>query len=212
MRRNALMFTAILGSLGLSAPGSAMAADLDGWDYTPLLDDWKLSAVMEGDVISSDGKDVGDVHDIIFNEAGLLDSIVVEQHEKNLNWNFYEVAWSDIDFDPASGEVMLELDKAEVEALPDLELAEFSGPEEIEASNLIGMPVNLDGVTPYGEVTNVTVTPGANELSALIVESDGLGAFSYAVPADISDIDADSVGIVLPYTVEEVEDLDWVVF
>ena len=186
--------------------------DLADWSYNTLTDDWSLNDVVGGEVIASDGIIVGYVNDIVFDESGLLDTVVVQQKSKSGDWEFYEVAWANIDFDPALGEVELKVDSEAVDAFSEVEIADFSGPEEVEASNLIGMDVNVDGMAPYGEVHDLLVMEGANSLSAIVVESDGLGAFHYAVPADIEDLDADSVVLELPYTVDDVEALDWFVW
>lgn len=200
----------------LSVPAFSVSANPDvelaDWDYAPLTEDWSLDNIVGGEVIASNGIQVGYVNDIIFDESGLLDTVVVQQKDDSGDWTFREVAWANVDFDPALNQIELKVDSETFNGFDELEIADFSGPEELEASNLLGMDVNADGMAPYGEVEDLLVTEGANSLSAIVVESDGLGSFHYAVPADIEDLDGDSVVLDLPYTVEDIEALDWFVW
>lgn len=214
MRNLARILVAFPAALCISA--AAFTANADevpaDWTYTPLTGDWRLDSVVGGEVVASDGVRVGYVNDIIFDESGLLDTVVVQQKDDSGDWQFREVAWANIDFDPVLGQVQLKVDSEVFNSFEKMEVAEFSGFEEVEASNLLGMDVNVDGMAPYGEVEDLLVTEGDNSLSAIIVESDGPGSFHYAVPAEIDDLDAESVALELPYTVEDIEALDWFVW
>lgn len=196
----------------LPALGSAAENIPGDWSYDPLYDDWRLSQVMLGTVATRDGVYGGDVHDVIIGSTGLVKSVVVEWYvPEKMDRRFYEVDWADLDFAPRLGEVEVTLSAEQVEAMDKAESPEFAGAAEYEASNLIGMPVELDDRKPYGEVSDLLVSSHVNDLSAYVVKSDGPGLMEYALPAGedaIEAIDRDRGILALPYVVEDVEELE----
>lgn len=194
----------------LLLPTVGGAAGIPGdWSYEPLYDDWRLSRVMLGVVQTSDGVYGGDVHDIIIGPTGLVKSVVVEWYlPEKMDRRFYEVDWTNLDFAPRQGEVEVTLSADEVEAREKARSPEFAGKGEYEASNLIGMPVELDDRKPYGEISDLLVSRNANDLSAYVVEADGPGRMEFALPADETAIDYEADLLSLPYVVEDVEELD----
>lgn len=203
-----MTLTAALGVF-LAAPAMAVDTYAEDWDYEPLYDDWRISQVMDGTVHAAGGKKVGEVHDILFGPEGLVDTIVVEKKVNDeLNWQYYEVAWANVDFDPALGQVQLDMSSKEIANREKRDVPAFAESSEVEASNLLGMTVNLENQDQYGEIADLLISEGENELSAFVVQSDGIGDMQYAVPAGFETIDVDPAMVELPYDDRLIEDLD----
>lgn len=183
------------------------------WEVEPLYSDWRITNIMDGAVYTAGDKKVGEVHDVILGEDGLVRSVVVQQETDNeLGWNYFEVNWSETEFDPALGHVDLEMTMEQVKARDTRELPDFAGKGEFEASDLLGMPTNLDNDRPYGEIANITISPTVNDATSFIVSSDGIGDMQFAVPANMERIDYSDWQVNLPYLVDDVEEQTlWVV-
>lgn len=201
----------ISGLMLMAAPALAAAQQPlpEDWDNEPLYDDWRLSRVMLGTVETKDGAYGGDVHDIIIGDTGLVHSVVVEWYlPEKMDRRFFEVKWRNLEFDPRLQDVDVKLTTAEIGAMEKSESPEFAGENEYEASNLIGMPVEMDDRAPYGEISDLLVSQHASDITAYIVESDGPGLVEYALPAKEDAIDYENGRLSLPYVVEDVESLD----
>lgn len=206
------MLTLIATGLMLTAPAALAEIDLADWEIDPLHSHWRLSKIMEGPVYSSDNVQVGEVHDVILGPTGLITSVVVERKKDDgLGWKYFEVEWLRADFDPLLGHVDLEMTREKALEIPTRELPNFKGDEEYEASDLLGLDVNLDDARPYGEIVDLLVSPSTNDVESFVVASDGIGDLRYALPANFDQLDTNRMQVDLPYVVDEVEDLElWV--
>lgn len=206
--KKVLMSTVV--SSGMVFTGAASAAIEDNWDYDDINDDWRVSQFMDSKVMSRDDAKVGEVHDILIGDSGFLQSVIVQQ------WNpdgdglvYYKIPWSETEFNPIEEEVTLEKTQSQVADLEHRDLPNYQSEDQYEASNLLGMQVNVDGDAPYGEIDDLMFSEGANDLTAYVVESDGPGAFKYAIPANEDFVDYDAGIVTLPYTADELEELDY---
>lgn len=201
----ALTMTALLG---ISASATA-AVELEDFDDSSLMDDWRATAVLGGDAVGSDGAHVGSVQELILGEDGLIQSVVVSRPagSDNLDMEYLEVAWSKADFKPLEGEVKLTFTAAEANDKAWGDFPPVAGINQWKASRLIGMDVDSTEDVPEGTVEDILFTPGANDMSAFVVESPIEDEDYYALPGDPEFVDFEEGELDLPYTAEAIEDL-----
>lgn len=193
----------------LVAPAGA-ATGLERWDYEPLIDDWRASAVLGGDVFTRNGREIGDVTDLIFNAQGYITTVIVRADRSVVESGdaYYPVRWGNVDFDPNARAITVDRTLSSIRDLPSRASAAAVTPTgDHRASRLIGLAAALDDRAPYGEVDDLLIDAGAGRLSALLIEPDGRDAAQIAVPAHMAWIDSDTATVELPFRLEVIDAL-----
>lgn len=202
-----LRYTTAAVLIGVS--GSATAAvDLDDFDEMNLVDDWRATAILGGDAVGDNGNRIGSVHQMVIGDDGLVQEIVVTRSpDGDLNQEYLSVPWSKVTFKPGQGEATLSFtaDAADERSWADLPPA--VGPGEWKVSRMIGMDVDSVDDVAQGEVEDVLITEGANDMSAFVIESDIFDETFFALPGDPNFVDYADNELELPYAAATLEDL-----
>lgn len=210
MAAGAFVFGAVAGTAA-PAPQATAASEttiLSDWSYGPLYQSWRLTTLMEASVHAETGERVGWVEDVIFDQDGAIDTVVVETKGDMVdNGRFFEAEWETLVFDSEERAVTLPYTVAEV---VDLETAPthaaFDSRGERRGEALLSMVVNLDGREPYGRVDDLLVNT-IGKVDAYVVEPDGEEGMGYALPYDPNRIDTSVEHATLPYTQDKVIEL-----
>ncbi|MEQ8603404.1 MAG: PRC-barrel domain-containing protein [Marivibrio sp.] len=198
---------------GLATPtqpahGAIETTILSDWSYDALYGDWRLTSLMEASVHAETGERVGWVEDVIFDQNGVIDTVVVETKGDMVeNGRFFEVEWDTLVFDSQERAVTLPYTVAQV---LDLETAPthaaFDSGQERRGEALLSMVVNLDGREPYGRVDDLLMNV-VGKVDAYVVEPDGEEGMGYALPYDPNRIDTSVEHTTLPYTQDKIIEL-----
>lgn len=123
--------------------------------------------------------------------------------------DFVKVELSDMSFDAEAGVVRLNVDSAS------LQPAEYSQDEssrvmdEVRASKLVGMEVNLTDEESFGEVEDVLINMQDGSASALIVDSmEFFDKERYALPVELQNLNEEEEELTLEITQQEIEALE----
>lgn len=123
--------------------------------------------------------------------------------------DFVKVELSDVSFDAETGIVRLNVDSAS------LQPAEYSQDEpsrvmdEVRASKLVGMEVNLTDEESFGEVEDVLINMQDGSASALIVDSmEFFDKERYALPVELQNLNEEEEELTLEITQQDVEALE----
>lgn len=210
MRKLILCATTLLISF---SAGAADTASLANWNDNVLKDDWRVSQVLDGVVLTRERAGAGEIHDVLISESGYIQSLIVRRkpaEDKPQLWEtdkeflYYEVDWTETDFNPAMTEVIVEKTFPQIQVLPHREdPSAFQSDDEYEASKLLGMRVDATDVAAYGEIDDLMFSRGVHEITAFIVDLGGKGTNLFAVPADMSVVDYPGSVIELPYKSEK---------
>lgn len=201
-----MRFATALAGLALSLLLTQVSAEQslpDQWSYVTLGSHWRVSGMLDGQVYSDDGRPVGRLHDLIFDHQGQLQQLVVESETRG-GWRYFVLDWAQTRYSSAVDSLTLSASMAEVEALPQSDTPDFAG-DAYEASNLMGLLVNLSDRQRWGQVTDLLISPTERQVSAMVVESLGPGRLQYAAPPYWDELDYDEHLVTLPYTVEVIE-------
>jgi|GEM_PF-6778455 len=176
----------------------------DQWSYLSLGSHWKVSSMLDGQVYSSDGRPVGQLHDLIFDHEGGLRRLVVESETRG-GWRYLALKWGETRYSSAVDSLTLDVSMAEIEAMEWHEQPDFAG-DDYEASNLVGLLVDAGEATRWGQVTDLLIAPAERGISALVVQSLGVGRLQYAVPPNWSGVDYGEHRASLPYSSAVIEE------
>lgn len=193
-----------------SVCGSAAAQDaLNTLDYSTLQQDWEANAVLNGDVYTQAGTEVGEVADLVIGPAELVQKVVVETGGPTGDGSsFYAVNWSEAIFDPNYHSVTIEMNLDQIKELERKEqIGAFAGDKEMLADRVIGMNVNLSGENPSAEVEDLLLDT-SEQVTAMIVEGNDLEGKVRAVPFNPAWIDLENRLVTLPFSGDEFEDID----
>lgn len=123
--------------------------------------------------------------------------------------DFVKVELSDVSFDAEAGVVRLNIDSAS------LQPAEYSQDEpsrlmdEVRASKLVGMEVNLTDEESFGEVEDVLINMQDGNASALVVDSmEFFDKERYALPVELNNLNDEEEELTLEITQQEIESLE----
>lgn len=123
--------------------------------------------------------------------------------------DFVKVDWSRISFDRESETVRLSGSTADMEAVAYDQTAPSESQDEIRASNLVGMEVNLSDEESFGEVEDVLIDMQNGEASAIVVDSmEFFDKERYALPVDLSSINLEEEEITLQFTEQQIDDME----
>lgn len=121
---------------------------------------------------------------------------------------FASVDWSSVSWDEESGVVQLSGDAASLQAVQ-YEQSAASQPDEIRASELVGMEVNLADEESFGEVEDVLIDMEQGKASAIVVDSmEFFDKERYALPVELDAINAEEEEITLQYTQQQLEEME----
>jgi sporulation protein YlmC with PRC-barrel domain len=121
---------------------------------------------------------------------------------------FATVDWSSVSWDEESGVVQLSGDSASLQAVQYDQTA-ASPPDEIRASELVGMEVNLADEESFGEVEDVLIDMEQGRASAIVVDSmEFFDKERYALPVDLNAINTEDEELTLQYTQQQIEDME----
>src|SRR5690625_6588250 len=105
----------------------------DQWSYLSLGSLWKVSSMVDGQVYSSDGRPVGQVHDLIFDHEGGLRRLVVESETRG-GWRYLALKWGETRYSSAVDSLTLDVSMAEIEAMEGHERPGFARGHSAAAS------------------------------------------------------------------------------
>ncbi|MDZ7748545.1 MAG: PRC-barrel domain-containing protein [Halofilum sp. (in: g-proteobacteria)] len=198
-----------VAALLIGVSGSASATTLDDFDDEGLADEAGApTAVLGGEAVGDEGNRIGSVHELVIGDKGLVQEIVITRSPNNdLDQQYLEVPWSEVTFKPGLGEASLSFTADEADKRSWLDLPPAIGASEWKVSRMIGMDVDSVDDVAQGEVENVLISEGTNDMSAYVIESEISDETFYALPGDPSFVDYDDNELELPYTAATLEDL-----
>lgn len=190
------------------------ANDLEQWDYSSLEGDWLASRVLDADVHGTDGRELGEVHNLILDGQGKLKSVIVEAGGfLDVGDNHFRVPWSEVKVaaDGNSVTVPVSADNIDAYTVFDGERLDKSLVEDAyRASELVRTFVSLEDRKGYGMVTDLVFSP-EGELEAVVAQpAAGYGATgAYAVPYAPGMYHRPSGTWEFPYSDKDLEVLRW---
>lgn len=122
--------------------------------------------------------------------------------------NFASVDWSSISWDDESGAVQLSGDAASLQTVQ-YDQSEPAQQDEIRASALVGMEVNLADEESFGEVEDVLIDLEQGKASAIVVDSmEFFDKERYALPVELDAINMEEEELTLQYTQQQLEEME----
>lgn len=211
-------YTIALALLAFAGAAGAEPKPLAEWDDDVLVDDWRISQVLASEALTRTHDPMGQVYDVLIDESGYIESLIVRRKptsDGTRMWKtdegflYYEVDWTDVDFNPSLAEAVLDKSRREIQLLPHREDASgFQSDGEYEASRLLDMPVHANDVAAYGKIDDLLFSRTVYQLTAFIVDLGGEGTHLLAVPADMDAVDYPESLIELRHDAEELEILE----
>lgn len=191
MKQN-LRYVCAVAAFSLMTSASAMAAsqtnatDLTKWDYSALKGDWLASSVIDSEVHGTEGRELGEVHNLILDGDGNLKAVIVEAGGfLDIGDNHFRVPWSEVKLAPNTGSVTVPVSADNIDAYTvfDGEKLDKSLVEDAyRATELVRTFISLKSRAGYGMVTDLVFSP-EGKLDAVVAQpATGFGAGAYAVP------------------------------
>ncbi len=191
-------------------PFTAMAAPENLSDWQNQRGDpsstWTITQLLGDDVIAGENTEVGEVADVIFDDQGIIQSLIVYSNGNQVERGFRIVEWPVEVFEPS--DVLLsirqqpsEFGNQQVTLSPD----ELFGQNQFSASDMLGMSVQVEG-SPYAEIEDLVLNEEGQVTSA-VIDPDGMETVNYWIPAEIGWVNPDWV-MVLPYSQIDIEKTD----
>ncbi len=199
----ALPFTAMA-----ALPFTAMAAapeNLSDWQNqrSDPSSTWTITQLLGDDVIAGENTEVGEVSDVIFDDQGTIQSLVVYSNGNQVERGFRTVEWPVEVFEPS--DVLLSIGQQPPE-FGDLQVtlspAELFGQNQFSARAMLGMGVQVEG-SPYAEIEDLVLNEQGQVTSA-IIDPDGMETANYWIPTEIGWVNPDWI-MVLPYPQSDIE-------
>ncbi|MBS9405536.1 PRC-barrel domain-containing protein [Halomonas sp. TRM85114] len=191
-------------------PLTAMAAPENLSDWQDQRGDpsstWTISQLLGDDVIAGENTEVGEVTDVIFDDQGTIQSLVVYSNGNAVERGFRTVEWPVKVFEPSDvllsiGQQPSEFGNQQVTHSP----VEFFGQNQFSARTMLGMGVQVEG-SPYAEIEDLVLNEQGQVTSA-VIDPDGMETANYWLPTDIGWINEDWV-MILPYSQSDIEQSD----
>lgn len=162
-------------------PAEAVSVtDLSAWSYDPLYANaWRVDRLIDADVYSEDGEEIGEVEDILMAPDGTLTGIVVEGGGfLDIGDSHVRVAWEDVTFREGA---MNGAPEGVVVPLTDETLTDYSlftngdagpdiRPDEFRVSRVVNEPVRFREGAAYGYIEDLLVSDG--KVEALVIRPD----------------------------------------
>ncbi|MEC9482265.1 MAG: PRC-barrel domain-containing protein [Halomonas sp.] len=194
--------------LAAALPLTAMAApqNLSNWQGGQINEAWTLSQLLGDDVIAEQDTEVGEVVDVLFNEQGQIDSIIVYSNGNNVSPGYRRIDWPVDVFEPTDPLLSINQPPSAFGNLQSFEsisaLADAGGLYSLySGESMVGMGVRT-GNSPYGEVEDIVI---ANDrITSTVVDPDGRDTVNYRIPSELGWIGSDWV-LVVPYSQSEIE-------
>ncbi len=168
------------------ATSAARSADVDlsNWDPGTLANGWRASALMDADVYGTGGEQIGEVHNLIVNADGQINSIIVEAGTfLDIGDNHFRVSWNDLQVAPDLDRVNVPVSEANVDQFSLFEGEQLSRPvgtDEYRFTELVGTTASLQDGIGYGMVDDLVFSP-EGELNAIVAQPR-VGTGWYAFP------------------------------
>lgn len=191
-------------------PFMAMAAPENLSDWQNQRSDpsstWTITQLLGDDVIAGENTEVGEVADVIFDDQGTIQSLVVYSNGNQVERGFRTVEWPVEVFEPS--DVLLSIGQQPSEfgdQQATLSPVELFGQNQFSARTMLGMGVQVEG-SPYAEIEDL-VLDEQGQLTSAIIGTDGIDATNYWVPTEIGWVNPDWI-MVLPYSQSDIEQTD----
>ncbi|HET9868578.1 MAG TPA: PRC-barrel domain-containing protein, partial [Nitrospira sp.] len=156
--------------------------DLTTWAHAPLYDGWRATRLIDAEVISSEGEEMGEIHNIIFGPEGTAKAVIIEaggfldigDTHIRLPWDQIEITRGEGDGQTYDYEASVRVPISE-EDLEDFSLFDgeevVTAPREWRATELIDDRVLLAGGVNYGYVRDLVIGQDG-KLNAVVVNPD----------------------------------------
>lgn len=123
--------------------------------------------------------------------------------------DFVKVELSDVQFDAEAGVVRLNADSASLQPVEYSQDEPSRVVDEVRASKLVGMEVNLTDEESFGEVEDVLINMQDGSASALIVDSmEFFDKERYALPVELQNLNNEEEELTLEITQQEIDALE----
>ncbi len=191
-------------------PFTAMAAPENLNDWQNQRGDpsstWTISELLGDDVIAGENTEVGEVTDVIFDDQGAIQSLVVYSNGNQVERGFRTVEWPVKVFEPSDvllsiGQQPSEFGNQQVTLSP----VELFDQNQFSARAMLGMGVQVEG-SPYAEIEDLVLNEQGQVTSA-VIDPDGMETANYWVPTDFGWINSDWL-MILPYSQNDIEASD----
>lgn len=191
----------------VALPFTTMAApeNLTDWENqrSDHASSWTINQLLGDDVIAGENTEVGEVTDVIFDDQGNLQSLVIYSNGNAVARGFRTVEWPVKLFEPS--DVLLSIGQQPSEfgnQQATLSPEELFGQNQFSARALLGMGVHVDG-SPYAEIEDLVMNEQGQATSA-VIDPDGMEVANYWVPTDFGWINADWA-MIMPYSQSDIE-------
>ncbi|NYS62032.1 PRC-barrel domain-containing protein [Vreelandella salicampi] len=194
-------------------PFTAMAApeNLSDWQNqrSDSASNWTITQLLGDDVIAGENTEVGEVTDVILDDQGNLQSLVIYSNGNAVERGFRTVEWPVKLFEPS--DVLLSIGH-QPSAFGDqqvtLSSVELFGQNQLSARAMLGMGVHVEG-SPYAEIEDLILNDQGQVTSA-VIDPDGMETDNYWIPTDFGWINEDWV-MTMPYSQSDIEQSgsDW---
>ncbi|MEH6641671.1 hypothetical protein [Vreelandella glaciei] len=190
-------------------PLTAMAApeNLSDWQNQRSDPDttWTITQLLGDEVIAGENTDtgVGKVADVILDDQGNIQSLLVYSNGNQVERGFRTVEWPVKLFEPSDVLLSIRHQPSEFGNLQvTLSPEELFGQNQFSASSILGMGVHVEGL-PYAEIEDLVLNDQGQVTSA-VIDPDGMETASYWVPTEFGWINPDWT-MVLPYPKSDIE-------
>lgn len=121
---------------------------------------------------------------------------------------FARVEWSSVSYDNEEDVLRLNGDAASLESVQYEQSSAQDMQDEVRASELVGMEVDLSDEESFGEVEDVLINAESGKASALVVDSmEFFDKERYALPVELNDINAEEETLTLQYSAQQLEEM-----
>lgn len=146
---------------------------------------FRATRLLGQDVKGPDGKEIGEVQDIVVDQDGKIVAIIVEAGGfLDIGDAAFRVKWADVKTTPGQDGIQVPITEATAEryGLFDGPETLTTGPREFRVSEIIGDSARLRNGTGYGRVSNVVFGRDGRMLGVLVGRDVGYGAGVYGYP------------------------------
>ncbi|HEX6928954.1 MAG TPA: PRC-barrel domain-containing protein [Gammaproteobacteria bacterium] len=177
-------------------------------DSEQLHDAVPATEIIGKDVLMRDGRDVGDVEDVIIAKDGSVKSLLVSRDDGAAGGagDDVQLEWNNVSYNRQQQVVRLD------DSASGLQAAQRGGARapgedgDLRVSELVGMDVNLSDKQLYGEVHDVLIDTDQGNAAAIVVDSGGFFTNeTRALPVTLDAVDPGKEQLDLEYTEQQVE-------
>ncbi|SFU65465.1 PRC-barrel domain-containing protein [Halomonas korlensis] len=167
---------------------------------------WTITQLLGDDVIAGEDTEVGEVADVIFDDQGNIQSLVIYSNGNQVERGFRTIEWPVEVFEPSDvllsiGQQPSEFGDQQVTLSP----GELFSQNQVSARAMLGMGVQVEG-SPYAEVEDLILNE-QGELTSAVIGTDGIEATNYWLPTELGWVTPDWI-MVLPYSQSDIERTD----